>query len=186
MSARDEQVTQAIRIETSRFLARGGLYAAGMGALAVVGLTAFWLATGDDFFALPAVFAFVGATWSLLISEAARRGRLSGVMRMVVMLPLVSLPTGLFLATHFLKPAGAATFLTGPFINLYSFLLVITGFLLSWRLSTLAGFVVAAEYLFVFWLARPFLARDADRRRDGRPGSLRVAGGLQPGPHLRR
>jgi class 3 adenylate cyclase len=157
VSPRDEQVTQAIRIETSRFLFRGGLYAAGFGAVAVLVLGVLVLTTGDDFFVLPGAFAFAALIWSVLISEAARRGQLKGVMRIVVMVPLVSLPTGLFLATHFLKPAGAATFITGPFINLYSFLLVITGFLLSARLSTLAGLVVAAEYLFVFWLARPFL-----------------------------
>ena len=157
MSDRDAQVTQAIRLETSRFFARGGLYAAGLGAAAVLALGGLWLATGDDFFALPMVFGFSGCLFSLLISESAKRGWLRGVVRNLVMLPLVSMPTGLFLAAHFLKPAGAATFLTGPFINLYSFLLVITGFLLSFRLSVLAGFVVAAEYLFAFWLARPFL-----------------------------
>ncbi|MDP1829639.1 MAG: adenylate/guanylate cyclase domain-containing protein [Archangium sp.] len=158
MSARDEQVTQAIRDETSRFFARGGLYAAALGGVAVLALATFWLVTGDGFFALPMTFAVVGSGWSLLISAAAKRRLLTGLTRNLVMLPLVSLPTGLFLAAHFLKPAGAATFLTGPFINLYSFLVVITGFLLSARLSTLAGFVVALEYLFVFWLARPFLA----------------------------
>lgn len=157
VSARDEQVTQAIRLETSRFFARGGLYAAGLALAAVLVLSGLWLATGDGFFALPLVVSFIGGLWSWLISESARRGWLRGVLRNVMMLPLVSMPTGLFLAAHFLQPAGAATFLTGPFINLYGFLLVITGFLLSFRLSVLAGFVVAAEYLFVFWLARPFL-----------------------------
>ena len=102
MSARDEQVTQAIRIETSRFLFRGGLYAAGFGAVAVHVLVVLVLATGDDFFVLPGGFALAAMTWSLLISQAARRGQLEGVMRVVVMVPLVSLPTGLFLAAHFL------------------------------------------------------------------------------------
>lgn len=158
VTGRDEQVTQAIRIETSRFFAQGGLYAAGLGLVAVCSLGVLWLVTADDFFALPMAASFVGGAWSLLISQAAKRGKLRGLIRNAVMLPLVSLPTGLFLAAHFLKPAGAATFLTGPFINLYSFLIVITGFLLSARLSVLAGLVVAAEYLFVFWLARPVLA----------------------------
>lgn len=158
MSGRDQQVAQAIALETSRFLARGGLYAAVMGAIAVLAVGGLWLGTGDGFYALPTAFAALGASWSFLLSEAARRGRLKGVTRNVVMLVLVSLPTGLFLAAHVLEPPGAATFITGPFINLYSFLLVITGFLLSFRLSALAGLVVALEYLFVFSLARPVLA----------------------------
>lgn len=154
MSARDEQVAQAIAFETSRFLARGGLYAAVMGAVAVVTVGGLWLGTGDGFYALPTAFALLGALSSLLLSEAARRAWLKGLTRNVVVLGLVSLPTGLFAAAHVLEPAGAATFITGPFINLYSFLLVITGFLLSFRLSALAGLVVALEYLFVFSLAR--------------------------------
>jgi len=152
-------VTQAIRAETNRFFARGGLYAAGLGGAAVLALGALALLTGDDFFLFPAAFAVVGGGWSLLLSAAAKRGWLSGWVRDVVMLSLVSLPTGLFLTTHALQPAGAATFITGPFLNLYSFLLVITGFLLSFRLSALAGAVVTVEYLFCFWLARPFLER---------------------------
>lgn len=157
MSGRDEQVTQAIRLETSRFLEQGGLYGMALGIVAVLSLGGLWLATGDDFFVMPMVGGFVGACWSLLISQTAKRGLLKGVLRNVVMLPFVSLPTGLFLAAHFFKPAGAATYLTGPFINLYSFVIVITGFLLSARLPVIASLVVAAEYLFVFWLARPYL-----------------------------
>ena len=157
MNGRDEQLTQAIRLETSRFVARGALYASGLGFVAVLLLGAVWLVTGDDFFSLPIVMAAFGGVWALLISETAKRGLLSGGFRNLMMFPLVSLPTGLFLAAHFLKPAGAATFITGPFINLYSFLIVITGFLLSARLSMIASLVVSVEYLFVFWLARPFL-----------------------------
>ena len=118
MNGRDEQVTQAIRLETSRFLAQGGLSAAALGGVAVILLGSIWLITGDDFFALPMLASFIGGAWSMVISEAARRGWLKGLMRNAVMLPLVSIPTGLFLAAHFLKPAGAATFITGPFITI--------------------------------------------------------------------
>ena len=156
MSVRDEQVAEAIHIETSQFLARGGLYAVGFGGVALVAVGGLWLA-GDAFFKLPTVMTGVATAWALFLAEAARRGLLRGSMRIAVMFPLVSLPTGLFLAAHFLTPAGAATYLTGPFINLYSFLLVVAGFLLSFRLSALAGVVVAVEYLFVFWLAHPVL-----------------------------
>jgi class 3 adenylate cyclase len=155
---RDRQVTEAIRAETARFFERGGMIAAGLGVAAGGALLIVILATGDTFFRLPAAFAGVGAVYSLLLSQAARRGWLTGTRRFVLILPLVSLPTGLFLASHLLLPAGAATYLTGPFANLYSFLIVTTGFLLSSRLSTWAGLVVAAEYLAMFALAQPTLA----------------------------
>jgi class 3 adenylate cyclase len=155
VSGRDQQVTEAIRAETSRFLTQGGLYGMALGIVAVISLGTLWLLTGDDFFVMPMVGGGIGAIWSLLISQTAKRGLLRGIMRNVVMLPFVSIPTGLFLAAYFFKPAGAATYLTGPFINLYSFVIVITGFLLSARLPVIASLVVSAEYLFVYWLARP-------------------------------
>ncbi|HEY0880930.1 MAG TPA: hypothetical protein VGD87_05340, partial [Archangium sp.] len=156
---REAQVSEAIQAETSRFIARGAQYAAALGVIASVVLIILRITTGDTLFELPAAFSMVGAAWTTILSITAQRSALVGWKRDLVMLGLVSLPTGLFLATHLLKPAGAATFITGPFINLYGFLLVITGFLLSFRLSVIAGLVVSAEYLFVFSLARPFLSK---------------------------
>ena len=63
MSGRDEQVTQAIRSETSRFLAQGGLYAMGLGIVAVLSLGSLFLITGDDFFIMPMVGGGIGAIW---------------------------------------------------------------------------------------------------------------------------
>ncbi|HEY1087072.1 MAG TPA: adenylate/guanylate cyclase domain-containing protein [Archangium sp.] len=156
---REAQVSEAIQAETSRFIARGAQYAAALGVIASVVLIILRITTGDTLFELPAAFSMVGAAWTTILSITAQRSALVGWKRDLMMLGLVSLPTGLFLATHLLKPAGAATFITGPFLNLYGFLIVITGFLLSFRLSVVASFVVATEYLLVFSLARPFLTQ---------------------------
>ena len=92
MSGSDDPVAQAIHLETSHFLARGGRYAAGLGSAAILTLGGGWL-LGDDFFALPAVITVVATLWALLLAEAAKRGLLRGGMRVAVMFPLVSLPT---------------------------------------------------------------------------------------------
>jgi len=155
---RDRQVTEAIRAETARFIVRGGLTAAALGAFAGLGLGSVAFFGHDSFFVLPALFGAVGGLYSLLLAYAARKGWLTGLRRNFIILPLVSLPTAMFVAAHFVLPAGAASYLTGPFVNLYSFLIVIAGFLLSPRLSVWAGFVVAVEYLGCFALAQPFLS----------------------------
>ncbi|MBL8923955.1 MAG: adenylate/guanylate cyclase domain-containing protein [Myxococcaceae bacterium] len=152
-------MTEAIRAETAHSFVHGGRIAAALGVTAGLGLGVVTVVSGDPFFRLPAVFAGVGAVASLLLSWTARRGALRGVTRYAVMLPLVSLPTGMFLVSHATLPAGAATYLTGPFLSLYAFLIVLSGFLLSFRLSVWAGVVVAVEYLGVFALAQPVLAR---------------------------
>lgn len=156
---RDRQVTEAIRAETAHSFVRGGLIAAALGGVAGIGLGVVTLVSGDPFFRLPAVFAGVGAVYSLLLAQAARRGWLRGLRRNLLVLPLVSLPTAMFLAAHATLPAGAATYLTGPFVNLYAFLIIVSGFLLSFRLSVWAGVLVAVEYLGVFALAQPVLAQ---------------------------
>lgn len=155
----DRQVTEAIRAETALSFFHGGRIAAALGAIAGVGLGVYTVATGDPFFKLPAAFAVVGAVYSLVLAWTARRGALRGLTRYALLLPLVSLPTAMFLLSHATLPAGAATYITGPFLSLYAFLIVLSGFLLSFRLSVWAGVVVAAEYLGVFALAQPMLSR---------------------------
>ena len=68
-------------------------------------------------------------------------------------LVIVSMPTFFFLSSHFFYPAGAATFITGPFAHLYGFLIVVTGFFWNMRLSLVAAAFAAASYFGVYLLA---------------------------------
>jgi len=69
----------------------------------------------------------------------------------------VSLPTLLFVSTHFLLPAGAATFLNGPVTFLYFILIAIAAFMLDFRLSFWVSFVAACGYIVASLLALPVL-----------------------------
>lgn len=62
------------------------------------------------------------------------------------------------MASHFLTPTGAATFLTGPLSYLYLLLVAVSGYLFDFRLSVLCGLTAAAGYLLSFLLARSGLA----------------------------
>jgi class 3 adenylate cyclase len=155
---RDRSLFSAnLRREVNHSLAKGGLYAAGVGYLAGAAVFVAWFATGDLLYAAPSLFAFFGGSFGVLLSWLGRRELLVGGTRYAVMLPFVSLPTAFFLTAHFMYPGGAGTFINGPFFVLYAFVILVTGFLFSPRLSAVAGGVAAAEYLVIFALARPKL-----------------------------
>jgi class 3 adenylate cyclase len=103
--------------------------------------------------------AVFGGLYSYAIYRLARADRLHGRLIYVIFIPFISLPTFFFLATHFLMPAGAATYITGPFSYLYFHLILMTGFVFDARLSIWAGVVSALGYLGCFLLAQPELAR---------------------------
>jgi adenylate cyclase len=145
--------------EVAHSLGQGGLYSAGLGLFAGTLLGVLVLLRGETLYELPAVVAFGSGLASLLVAWVARSGRMRGLALYALMLPFVSLPTLLFLLAELRYPAGAATFLTGPFSVLYAFVIVITGFLLRFRVSAFAGFVVGLQYLGAFYLARPRLLR---------------------------
>lgn len=158
-------VREHMEAEVARALGQGALYAAGLGLFAAACLTILVLVEEQPLYELPALFGLVGGVDGLLVSYLARRGLMRGVVGAAVMLLFTTMPTVLFLVAELRYPAGAASFITGPFSLLYTFLIVLTGFLFRFRVSLAAGFFVALQYLCVFSLARPSLvvvdAKDA-------------------------
>jgi class 3 adenylate cyclase len=147
-----------LKAAVNRSLQIGGLVSAGLGVVGGGGIALFMLITGTTFLMLPCAFSFVGAAGSLVIWRVARARLFHGPMDYVAVSLLASLPTLFFLASHFLMPAGAATFYMGPFAYLYSFFVVISGFLFNVRLTLYCGALAAAESFAVFMLAAPRLA----------------------------
>ena len=147
-----------LRAAVNRSLQVGGLVSAGLGLVCGVGILAF-MAIGDQrALLLPGCFSVVGTALSIAIWRLARARLFHGPLDYVVVPLLVSLPTGFFLVSHAVLPAGAATFYMGPFAHLYAFLIVISGFWFSVRLTIGCGVFAAAQSFAVYLLAAPQLA----------------------------
>jgi class 3 adenylate cyclase len=156
--ARSAAIDEVLSREANRALVRGGVLTAitaGIGGAAILATSLAGLAKGLE---EPGVATLVIAAVGLLVSRLAKAGLVRGLVMYAVFVPVVSMPTGLFIAAHFTLPAGAATYLTGPFSLLYVALIVVSGFMFDWKLSVVSGFVAAAGYLCCYALARPFLA----------------------------
>ena len=152
-------MARQIHREANDALRKAGIYAAvlGLGNGVILGLL-IW-ARAIDKVTVPALFAAIAGGYSLVIYFLARAGRIRGWTVHVVFIPFVSLPTLFFLISHFMLPAGAATYLTGPISYLYFFLILMTGFLFDARVSIASGVVSGAGYLAMYGLAAPTLAR---------------------------
>ncbi len=144
--------------ESNAALAKGGLYSALLGLLGGVIVLVVILAEAARNVWAPCIFALFAGACSLVVWLLARRRRMKGATLYLVFLPFVSLPTFFFLLSHFLMPAGAATYITGPISYLYFHLIIMTGFVFEPRLSIVSGAVCGAGYLAMYLLGRDHLA----------------------------
>jgi len=153
-----EFIETKVRQEVNRSLAAGGVFGAALGLGAMLILVVFSVATRDSFFIAPAVFAGICGGYSWLIRTFGKAGRVHGATGYWLMLPFVCLPSLLFGYAELALPAGAATFITGPFSYVYLFVLTITGFLFSVRVPIIAGFLVTAQYMAFSLIAQDDMA----------------------------
>lgn len=100
------------------------------------------------------MFALIACLFSLLIFLSARKEKIQGPSIYAIFVPFIVLPTAFFIASHFLMPSGAASYITGPFSYLYFILIVITGFLFNSKLAYLAGILSGVGYFMVYLVAR--------------------------------
>jgi adenylate cyclase len=154
-----EEFSGLLHVEINRALKTAGLISMLLGivgGMTIVSLTAFHVARN---LFIPMVFSFTAASYSTVLYVLAKRNLLRRWLLSVLILPFVAMPTLFFLTTHFFMPAGAATFMTGPISYLYFHLIIMTGFIFDFRLSTISGVLSALGYLLVFWLGRDEIAR---------------------------
>lgn len=163
-------VSRQITTEANVVLRTGGLYSTILGMGCGLLLFAFtglgWMRDVEA----AAAFALFAGLYSLGLYWLARAGRLRGGLVVPAFLPFIALPTFFFLFTHALLPAGAASYITGPFSFLYFHLVIMTGFLFDARLSALSGLLSGVGYFGCYLLARSQLDRvtgvDAVLRQD--------------------
>ena len=154
----DVDLAARLTSEANQVLVTGSRVSALLGfsaAALLAGVIGLGLARGLEY---PALAAFAGGLYSLLFHQLARRRLLHGWRLRGALLGLVSLPTAFFLGSHWLYPAGAATFITGPFSYLYFPLIFLAAFTFDRRLVEASGVVAALGYLGCYLLARPGLA----------------------------
>ncbi len=148
------ELERHLRRETNAALRAGGFWAGLLGLSSSLVLPVLTVFARVDGLLLPNLLAVVATILCAILYGLARQERVHGGVAYAVLLPLVLLPTAFFVASHFLMPAGAATFITGPISYLNYFVVVLTGFLFEFRFSALAGLLAALGYLASYLLAR--------------------------------
>ena len=106
---------------------------------------------------IPALWSFICGFAVLALYLAARRDGIPAERPWIVVLPLVSLPTVIFIVSWAILPGGTSTYLTGPPSYLYFFLVVLTGFWMQARVSLLASLFAAAQFFAAYQFARAHL-----------------------------
>lgn len=103
---------------------------------------------------VPLIWALF-CTLSCYLSWRIAKGRLGEhpFVKYVVSIFFVSLPSLLFLISHYLLPSGAATYINGPPLLIYFFILAWTGFFFDERLSNYVGLLAGLEYFGCYLLA---------------------------------
>ncbi len=142
-----------IRAQGNAALIKGAAFTAALGVFGMVQIGILML-LGRDGFELPFAFATTGAVVSLVMRSFARRGRMSGPTKYLIFGALVSTPSAFLLASPFMMPGGAATYLNGPNIIVYIHILIMSRLLLDERLSMTMGGVAAAGYGAAWLLGR--------------------------------
>ncbi len=106
---------------------------------------------------IPALWAFICGFAVFCLYLLARRDAIPAEKPWIVVLPLVSLPTAIFVVSWALLPAGTATYLTGPPSYLYFFLVVLTGFWMQARVTILSSIFAAVQFFAAYQFARAHL-----------------------------
>jgi adenylate cyclase len=162
MDTQEEHVEQHLQVEINSALTRGGFIAFILGIVnfsCLLFLNVFHLV--QDLW-IPCIFALLAGLYSLIIYLFARKGAIHGPCIYKIFIPFVLLPTFFFVACSFFLPAGAASYITGPFSYLYFVIIVITGFLFTSRLAYLAGLIAGVSYFMVYLSSFPYLTTIAN------------------------
>lgn len=148
------ELERHLQRETNAALRAGAFWAGLFGLLGSLTLPLFTVFGKIDGLLLPNLLSVVATVLCAVLYGLASQERVHGAVAYAIFLPLVLLPTAFYVASHFVMPSGAATFITGPISYLNFFVVVLTGFLFEFRVSAIAGLVAALGYFASFLLAR--------------------------------
>ncbi len=150
-----EIVERQIQLEIETVLTKGSKISAILGLLSGTLILIFSLIGLMKNVVLPGIMAAFGGAWSLLMYFITKSKKLKGWVIYAIFIPLINIPTILFLLSHYFTESGAAAYITGPFSFLYFFLIVLTGFIFNKRLTKHSGYVTGFAYFLIFIMALP-------------------------------
>ncbi|MEO6576688.1 MAG: adenylate/guanylate cyclase domain-containing protein, partial [Polyangiaceae bacterium] len=158
MADEDAVLTRYIYEEANTAIARAARHAGnfGLAGAALIGVAAFFDPSSTGL-AAPAIASIACGIYAFAVRYFALRGQLGARRLYALLLGFASMPSSLFIASHFTSPAGAATYITGPFTYVYFFPIIVTGFVFDRRLAIVTSVTCAVEYLACVALASDHL-----------------------------
>lgn len=166
MSSRQEKETYSIYLEEeiNTTLRKVSFYSSIMGigsGLTLIGMQHFGFVARMQ---VPILWTFIGGFLSFFFYLLAKFRRVRGNKIYFVILSYSTLPGILYLLAETYLPLGAATYITGPASYLYFFMVILSGFAMDERLSTLSGAYCEIQYLSFFLMSQTGMSeiRSAD------------------------
>ena len=148
-----EEVFQKFLVTQVNIGARkGSLFMAGAGLIGFIfTVFAHFMKLPGEFIA-PSVLGASGVLFSLFIHILARRGLLKGAVSYGVTLFFVIMPSIFFMSSHFLAPLGTISYMHGPIVFIYFFIILLSGFFFDLRLSVLTGLLAGVGFALSYLL----------------------------------
>lgn len=135
----------------------GSLYSAVMGLSSACLLSAMQWTGMIGSIEVPILWTVFGGLYSLGVFLIARARKLKGLWIPFALIGFTTLPTSIYVISHWVLPSGAATYITGPPSYLYFCMIAVSGFAFDPKISTIAGIVSALQYVGAFLIDRDHL-----------------------------
>lgn len=152
-------VDKQIEVLSNDAFDKGGRWFCYLALFGVVSTVSLHLLEGPGHFEVPIVTCVLLAVMSLIVWRTARAGRLTERRKWLMVVPFALSPHILFYASYLLLPAGTATYLTGPFVQVLVLMVVMTGFMFDARLSMFTGIISGLLYFAAFLLGSEHFAK---------------------------
>ncbi len=146
-----------VDLEVNRIVRRGSFFASMFGYISAIILLVMHLTELMPNMLVPVLWSAYAGTFSIIVYWLARKDMIKGLAGAVILLLYGTVPSMIFVLSHFILPSGSATYINGPPVLVYVFLIILAGFTFNSRLSLLAGVSAGIQYFALFMLDREHL-----------------------------
>lgn len=154
VSTREHIFQQELAQQINRSARRGSLFLLLLGVVGVIfTLGAHFLHLPGEFIG-PSMVAGAGVFSSIMLYFLARANLLRGIVNYFVMIIFIMIPTTFFFVSHFFYPLGAISYMHGPVVFLYFFIIMLSGFFFDFRLSVLVSVIGALGFMGCYLLGQ--------------------------------
>ncbi|WP_036095217.1 adenylate/guanylate cyclase domain-containing protein [Leptospira weilii] len=145
---------QYLESEINSTLKKVSFYSSIMGiasAVALVWMQKFGLVSQMQ---VPILWTLIGGTFSFFFYLLAKFRLAKGIKIYLIILFYSTIPGILYALAEIYLPLGAATYITGPASYLYFFMIILSGFAMNEKLSTLSGAYCGFQYLVAYFVSQ--------------------------------